>query len=90
MKNNTISLILPFLLIFLSTNLLYSYSTVLIDPGHGGTDMGAYSAVEGVYEKEINLQVILKLYNAYYSESLVGIDSFGDYHHRSQYRDHQE
>ena len=36
------------------------YSTVIIDPGHGGPD-GGTSAANGTLEKEINLQIALKL-----------------------------
>jgi N-acetylmuramoyl-L-alanine amidase len=36
--------------------------TVVIDPGHGGKDLGANR--DGVYEKELNLEVALKLKRA--------------------------
>ncbi|HLN62552.1 MAG TPA: N-acetylmuramoyl-L-alanine amidase, partial [Symbiobacteriaceae bacterium] len=35
--------------------------TILLDPGHGGPDGGASNAALGVREKEINLQVALRL-----------------------------
>lgn len=35
--------------------------TILIDPGHGGADSGAFSVQEGVYEKHLCLNVALKL-----------------------------
>lgn len=37
----------------------YSRFTVVIDPGHGGADCGAI--YEGIYEKDINLSVSLKV-----------------------------
>lgn len=36
---------------------------VVIDPGHGGRDPGAPSAISGVYEKHINLDISLMLAN---------------------------
>lgn len=38
-----------------------SGKTILLDPGHGGFDPGAYSRVNNVYEGKVNLEVALRL-----------------------------
>jgi N-acetylmuramoyl-L-alanine amidase/predicted RecA/RadA family phage recombinase len=50
-----------FITVFI-VNLLTAQKYILIDPGHGGTYSGAVR--DGVYEKNINLAVANKLYNA--------------------------
>lgn len=40
----------------------YDRALIVIDPGHGGIDPG--SVVDGIYEKDVNLEVALKLQEA--------------------------
>ena len=35
--------------------------TIVVDPGHGGNDLGTYGAIEGLYEQTLNLQIAKKL-----------------------------
>lgn len=44
--------------------------TVLIDPGHGGEDPGAVSDYSGVKEKDLNLNIALKLKNLLEKENI--------------------
>lgn len=43
-----------------TTSVIFTDKTVIIDPGHGGFD-GGTSAADGTVEKNINLQIALKL-----------------------------
>lgn len=46
------------ILIFLAIVLISIYSnamTIVLDPGHGGTDSGAIE--NGIYEKDVNLKI---------------------------------
>jgi N-acetylmuramoyl-L-alanine amidase len=44
-----------------ATNGLSTQKTILIDPGHGGEDPGAVSDYSGIKEKDINLNIALKV-----------------------------
>ena len=50
--------------ISLTRNIPLDIRTIVIDPGHGGNDPGAISAVHKVKEKDLNLDLALKLGNA--------------------------
>jgi len=43
-----------------TTNSIYENNVIYIDPGHGGSDGGAVG-IDGVYEKDIVLEISLKL-----------------------------
>lgn len=55
-----LSVVVLFILLMFATPLSAAAATVMIDPGHGGSDPGAIG-ITGLYEKEVNLDISLKL-----------------------------
>jgi len=55
MKKIFISFIMFFLIIFISNNV--KAMTIVLDPGHGGDDVGSISDDGSIYERDINLKI---------------------------------
>ena len=63
----------------LEYNLELLGKVIYIDPGHGGLDPG--TVYKDIYEKDINLQICLKLEKIFESEgAIVYLTRYGDYH----------